>query len=109
MAPRCFCRCICGRAPRCPLPVSTPALLAIAYVALFPSLLAYLCFNRGVELIGANRAGQSVHLMPVFGSVLAVVFLDEMFQAFHAVGFALIGAGILLATIGSRRRGTVSE
>ena len=92
-----------------PLPVSTPALAAIAYVALFPSLLAYLCFNRGVELIGANRAGQSVHLMPVFGSVLAVVFLGEMFQAFHAVGFALIGAGIVLATIGSRRRSTVSE
>jgi len=76
-----------------------PALLAMAYIAVFPSFIAYLFFNRGIELIGAARAGQSWHLMPVFGSVLAVLFLHETFQLYHAIGIAMIGAGILLASI----------
>lgn len=73
------------------------AIAAVVYVALFPSLLAYLCFNRGVELIGANRAGQFVHLMPAFGTVLAIVFLGEDVHLYHAIGIALIGLGIGLA------------
>lgn len=77
----------------------TPAWLAMAYMAVFPSFIAYLFFNRGIELIGAGRAGQSWHLMPLFGSVLAVVFLGESFRVYHAVGIALIGVGILLASI----------
>jgi len=77
------------------------AWLAMAYIAVFPSFIAYLFFNRGIELIGATRASQSWHLMPLFGSVLAVVFLGERFRAYHAVGIALIGAGILLASIKS--------
>ncbi|MBX6321228.1 MAG: DMT family transporter [Rhodospirillaceae bacterium] len=78
------------------------ALAAIGYVAVFPSFLAYLCFNRGVQLIGANRAGQFMHLMPFFGSGLAIVFLGEAFHAYHAEGIGLIGAGIALATVGAR-------
>jgi drug/metabolite transporter (DMT)-like permease len=76
-----------------------PSWLALAYIALFPSFIAYLFFNRGIELIGAARAGQSWHLMPVFGSVLAVLFLGETFYLYHAIGIAMIGAGILLASI----------
>ena len=76
-----------------------PAWLAMAYIAVFPSFVAYLFFNRGIELIGAARAGQSWHLMPLFGSILAVVFLGESFHLYHAIGIALIGAGILLAAI----------
>lgn len=75
------------------------SLLALGYLALFPSLLAYLFFNRGVELIGANRAGQFIHLMPVFGSMLAVAFLGEAVQIFHVVGLVLIATGITLATV----------
>ncbi len=60
--------------------------------------MAYLCFNRGVELIGANRAGLFLHLMPVFGSVLAVLLLGERFQLFHAAGISLILTGIFLAS-----------
>jgi drug/metabolite transporter (DMT)-like permease len=75
--------------------------LAIAYTAVLPSFVAYLFFNRGVELIGAGPAGQSLHLMPLFGSVLAVVFLHEQFQAYHATGIAMIAAGILLASLKS--------
>ena len=77
------------------------AWLALAYVAVFPSFIAYLFFNRGIELIGAARAGQSWHLMPVFGSVLAVLFLGEKFFLYHAVGIAMIGAGIVLASFRS--------
>jgi len=72
---------------------------AVAYVALFPAIVAYLCFNRGVELLGANRAGHFFHLQPAFGVVLAMLFLGERFQPYHAAGIALIAAGILLATL----------
>lgn len=76
--------------------------LAILYTMIFPSLIAYLCFNRGVELIGPGPAGQSAHLVPVFGCLLAVLFLGESFLVFHAVGIALIAAGILLASLNMR-------
>jgi len=72
---------------------------AMIYMAVFPSFIAYLFFNRGVELIGAALAGQSMHLMPLFGSILAVLFLGEAFQPYHAIGIAMIGMGILLATV----------
>jgi drug/metabolite transporter (DMT)-like permease len=81
-----------------------PSYLAIAYTAVLPSFVAYLFFNRGVELIGAGPAGQSMHLMPLFGSVLAVLFLHEDFQLYHAIGIALIAAGILLASYKAARR-----
>jgi drug/metabolite transporter (DMT)-like permease len=76
---------------------------AIVYVALFPSIISFLCFNRAVELLGANRAGQFVHLMPVFGSALAALFLDERLAAYHFGGAALIAAGILLSTLAKKR------
>ena len=74
-----------------------PAYAAMGYVAVFPSFLAYLAFNRGVELIGAGRAGQYIHLMQVFGTLLAVTLLGERFQVYHGVGIGLIGAGLVLA------------
>jgi drug/metabolite transporter (DMT)-like permease len=78
------------------------AFTALAYIAVFPSFIAYLFFNRGIELIGAARAGQSMHLMPVFGAVLAVLFLGERFHLYHAIGIALIAAGIVLASLRPR-------
>ena len=81
------------------MPWSAPALVAIGYVAIFPSFLAFLCYNRGIALIGANRAGQFMHLLPVFGTVLAIVFLGEAFHAFQAFGITLIAAGIVLARV----------
>ena len=80
-----------------------PSYLAIFYTMVFPSLVAYLCFNRGVELIGPGHAGQSAHLVPVFGALLAVVFLGETFYAYHAAGVALITVGILLASLAPGR------
>lgn len=81
-----------------PLILNPLSLAAIAYVAIFPSILAYLAWNRSVELVGANRTGLSVHLMPVFGSLLAITFLGERFYSFHAIGVTLIALGILLAS-----------
>ena len=73
-------------------------LLSLLYVAVFPSTLAYLCFNRGVQLIGANRAAPFFHLVPAFGSVMAIVFLSEQPQRFHVIGFALVLAGVFAAS-----------
>jgi len=73
-------------------------LLTLFYVAVFPSTLAYLCFNRGVQLIGANRAAPFFHVVPVFGSVMAIVFLGERPQPFHLVGFALVLTGVFVAS-----------
>jgi len=68
------------------------------FICIFPSLLGYLFLNRGIELVGANRAAPFIHLVPVFGSVLAIVLLGESFELFHAVGYALVFAGITVAT-----------
>ncbi len=70
---------------------------AIAYVSIFPSVLAYICFNRGVELIGANRAGVCLHLVPLFGAILAIALLGEAPRIYHLIGFALILTGVILA------------
>jgi drug/metabolite transporter (DMT)-like permease len=67
---------------------------ALVSVALFSSVLAYIFWNRGVEQVGASVAGLFVHLMPVFGIVLAWLFLGERLAAFHVAGIALILAGI---------------
>ncbi|WP_457571150.1 DMT family transporter [Desulfovulcanus sp.] len=75
-----------------------PTLLAVGYVAVFPSIVSYLCYNRGVELVGANRAGLFIHLMPVFGSIMAIIFLGESLRWFHGAGIVLIALGIILST-----------
>jgi len=78
--------------------INTTNLLTLFYVAVFPSTLAYLCFNRGVQLIGANRAAPFFHVVPVFGSVMAIVFLGEHPQVFHLIGFALVLTGVFVAS-----------
>jgi drug/metabolite transporter (DMT)-like permease len=73
-------------------------LLTLFYVAVFPSTLAYLCYNRGVQLIGANRAAPFFHVVPVFGSAMAMAFLGERPQLFHVIGFALVLIGVFVAS-----------
>ena len=70
---------------------------SMAYVVIFPSALAYLCFNRGVALIGPNRSAPFLHLMPVFGSVMAIVLLGEKPELFHLAGYAMVIAGVFIA------------
>jgi drug/metabolite transporter (DMT)-like permease len=79
-----------------PVHLSAAFVISELYLAIFPSILAYLAFNEAVKIIGPNIAGLFSHLMPVFGSILAVIFLDERFQTFHVFGMLLILTGIVL-------------
>ena len=74
------------------------ALAAMLSVALFSSVLAYIFWNRGVEAVGAQVAGLFVHLMPVFGVILAWLFLDERLRVYHVAGIVLIVAGIAITS-----------
>jgi drug/metabolite transporter (DMT)-like permease len=81
----------------------TPATMgAMLYVGIFPSFLAYVFWNRAVAEVGPNVAGIFMHLMPVFGTLLAWIFLGERLQGFHLAGIALILGGITLTTRGKR-------
>lgn len=69
----------------------------VALIALFPSFLAQIMFIRGVEIIGPDRAGVFINLVPVFGAAIAVAYLGETFRTYHGVALALVLAGIWLA------------
>jgi drug/metabolite transporter (DMT)-like permease len=71
---------------------------AIAYMALFSSITAYLCWSRGIEIMGTARASAFLHLIPVFGATLGYLILSEPLEVYHAAGFALILAGVTLAS-----------
>jgi drug/metabolite transporter (DMT)-like permease len=71
---------------------------SILYVALFPSVLAFIFWNQAVREVGPGRAGLFLYLMPVFGAILSAVFLGETIRSFHLVGMALIFIGIHLTT-----------
>jgi len=77
--------------------VSPANIMAIAYVALFASIGAFLFWNQGVKTVGAGTAGQFIHLMPVFGTIMAIVFLGERLFWFHIVGALAIASGIYLS------------
>lgn len=79
-----------------PLTVSREVLLSVGYVAIFPSILAYLCWNYGIEHLGANRTGLYVNLVPLFASLMAVFLLGERFQGYHLLGMLSIFSGIAL-------------
>jgi drug/metabolite transporter (DMT)-like permease len=81
-----------------PRPPSLESAAAVLYIGLFASAGAFMCWNRGVAVVGPNAAGFTLHLLPAFGTVLAILFLGETFQAFHAVGVATILAGVFVAT-----------
>jgi len=81
-----------------PMHWSAATLGALAGIAVFSSVLSYIFWNRGVEQVGASVAGLFVHLMPVFGVMLAWLILDERLFAYHVAGIGLILCGILLST-----------
>lgn len=72
------------------------SLAGLAYIGIFPSVIAYLLYAFVVEKVGAVRAGLSIHLMPVFGVALSVAFLGEYFLTYHAIGIGLIALGLWL-------------
>jgi drug/metabolite transporter (DMT)-like permease len=84
--------------------VGPASLASLAYVALFPSVIAYVCWNRGVREVGPSQAGLFMPLLPVFSAALAVPFLGERLAWYHCVGAVLVMAGILLARGRARTR-----
>ncbi|MBA3446546.1 MAG: DMT family transporter [Pseudaminobacter sp.] len=77
----------------------------VAYTVLFPSILAQVFYIRGVELIGANRAGLFINLVPIFGTLLSIIILGEAFYLYHALAMALVLGGIWLAEHSGRKVG----
>jgi drug/metabolite transporter (DMT)-like permease len=71
--------------------------MVMAYVVIFPTIISQIAYARGVELIGGNRAGLFINLVPIFGSLLAVIILGEQFRMYHAVGLLLVIGGIMFA------------
>jgi len=78
--------------------VSPKTVAAIGYLAVFPSLVAYICWNHAVRLVGPNVAGFFNPLIPVFGAVFAMIFLGEQLYPYHLAGFALALAGVALTS-----------
>jgi drug/metabolite transporter (DMT)-like permease len=73
---------------------------AIAFVTIFSTIVAFACWTRGIELIGPNRAGVFLHLIPIFSALLTGVLLGEPLMGYHVVGFALILLGVWCAARG---------
>ena len=69
----------------------------ITYVAIFAGIISFFCWNKGVSIIGANRAGLFLHLIPVFSSVWAIFLLNEIFSFYHLIGAIFIVLGIILS------------
>ncbi len=78
-------------------------LSGVLYVGIFPSIVAYLCWNRGVEVIGANRASLFINLIPVFAAGMAILFLGEELQRFHLVGILMVLGGMTMFQLAGRR------
>ena len=76
-----------------------PFILTLSYVVIFPGLASFFFWIKGISIIGANRAGVFLHLMPVFGSIMAIILFNEKFMFYHLLGAIFIIAGITLSNI----------
>ena len=77
--------------------IGKPFILTLSYVVIFPGLASFFFWIKGIGIIGANRAGVFLHLMPVFGSLMAIIFFDEKFMTYHFLGAIFIILGITLS------------
>jgi drug/metabolite transporter (DMT)-like permease len=80
------------------VPWTAAGIGSVLYTGIFASVVALLSYNAAVARIGPSRAVFFLHLMPVFGAGLAVVFLGERLEAFHLIGFPIALGGVLFAT-----------
>lgn len=71
--------------------------LIFLYLSIFASISSYYLWHYGIEKIGASKTGQFVHIMPIFGIILASIFLKESLQTYHLIGGILIASGIYLS------------
>ena len=83
--------------------------IVVLYTAILPSLAAQVLFIKGVEYIGANRAGLFINTVPIFGTLLAVALLGEDFRLYHAIALVLVLGGIWIAELSGRKHAATSE
>ncbi|MBB4954014.1 drug/metabolite transporter (DMT)-like permease [Agrobacterium vitis] len=81
------------------LPTTGLAYLKLAGIIVFASVLAFYSFQHSVRVFGPAMAGTTLYLMPPVSIVMAVVFLGERFENYHALGIALVMAGVIMATM----------
>ena len=79
---------------------SMQIIFTLSYVVLFPGLASFIFWIKGIAIIGANRSGIFLHLMPIFSTILAIVIFKEKFMIYHLVGAILIISGIFLSSKG---------
>jgi len=77
--------------------LNVPFVLTLTYVVLFPGLASFLFWIKGIAIIGANRSGIFLHLMPIMSTILAIIIFEEKFMFYHLVGAILILIGIFLS------------
>jgi len=82
--------------------IHLPFILTLTYVVLFPGLASFIFWIKGIAMIGSNRAGIFLHLMPIFSTIMAILIFKEKFMFFHLVGAVLIITGIVLSSKGKR-------
>jgi drug/metabolite transporter (DMT)-like permease len=80
------------------LNINLPFILTLGYVVLFPGLASFICWIKGIAIIGSNRSGIFLHLMPIFSTVLAIIIFKEKFMNFHLFGAGFIIGGIFLSS-----------
>ena len=77
--------------------IDQKTLLVIGYTGIFPSIISYMCWNTGVALIGPNKSGPFLHLMPIFGGILAFLVFRETLEIYHYAGILSVIIGIIIA------------
>ena len=80
--------------------IHLPFILTLTYVVLFPGLASFFFWIKGISIIGSNRSGIFLHLMPIFSTIMALLIFKEKFMTFHLIGAILIITGIILSSKG---------
>ena len=78
--------------------IHLPFILTLSYVVFFPGLVSFIFWIKGISIIGSNRSGIFLHLMPIFSTILAMLIFKEKFMIYHLIGAMLIVAGIILSS-----------
>ena len=78
--------------------IHLPFILTLTYVVIFPGLASFIFWIKGISIIGSNRSGVFLHLMPIFSTVLAILIFKEKFMIYHLIGAILIITGIILSS-----------
>ena len=78
--------------------INAPFVLTLTYVVIFPGLASFIFWIKGISIIGSNRSGIFLHLMPIFSTILAMIIFKEKFMTYHIIGAILIITGIILSS-----------